>query len=69
MSKYSRIASNIPAESSAWFVYGILLIIGFLSYISTIMVPDIDNDDYDSNDSDNDNNNNDDDDDDNDDKR
>ena len=55
MSKYSRIASNIPVESSAWFVHGILLIIGSLSYISTIVVPDIDNDDDDSNDSDSDN--------------
>jgi hypothetical protein len=48
--KYNtRVASSmtsgmIPAEFSAWFVYGILLIIGSFSYISTIMVPDIDND-------------------------
>ena len=38
----------VPTEFSAWFVYGILLIIGSFSYISTIMVPpEIDNDEDD----------------------
>ena len=51
--KYNRVASSmtsglIPTEFSAWFVYGILLIIGSFSYISTIMVPpEIDNDEGD----------------------
>jgi uncharacterized membrane protein YidH (DUF202 family) len=51
--KYNRVASSmtsglIPPEFSAWFVYGILLIIGSFLYISTIMVPpEIDNDEGD----------------------
>ena len=52
--KYNRVASSmtsglIPAEFSAWFVYGILLIIGSFSYIDQLLwfLPEIDNDEGD----------------------